>query len=75
MLPKDIRNYFKYSSVNDLANENAPRPLMVNRHSLKMMVEDERESVTNSDLKEETANATRKMCLPMKMLHDIFDDV
>ena len=48
---------------------------MVNRHSLKMMVEDERESVTNSDLKGETANATMKMCLPMKMLHDIFDDV
>ena len=39
------------------------------------MIEDERETVMNSDLKGETANATMKMCWPMKMTHDIFDDV
>ena len=70
-LPKDIRNSSEYSGVNDLANENVPRPLMVNRHSLKMMMEDERESVMNSDMKGETANATMKLW-PMKMIHDIF---
>ena len=70
-LPKGIRNSSEYSGVNDLANENAPRPLMVNRHSLKMTMEDERESVMNSDMKVETANATMKLG-PMKMIHDIF---
>ena len=71
-LPKDIRKNSEYSGVNHLANENAPRPLMVNWNGLKMMMEDERESVMNSDLKGETANATIKMCWPMKMIHDIF---
>ena len=70
-LPKDIRNSSEYSGVNNLANENEPRPLMVNRHSLKMTMEDERESVMNSDIKGETANATMKL-RPMKMIHDIF---
>ena len=70
-LPKDIRNSSEYSGVYDLANEITPRPVMVNRHSLKMMMEDERESVMNSDIKGETANATMKL-RPMKMIHDIF---
>jgi len=35
-----------------------------------MMMEDERESVMNSDLKGETSNATMKLW-PMKMIHDI----
>jgi len=70
-LPKAIRNNSEYSGVNDLANENVPQPLMVNRHSLKMTMEDERESVMNSHMKVETANATMKLG-PMKMIHDIF---